>query len=82
MISPDIFSYGSDIAVLSAHEVACDVVSVSPISRNRSRAVFLLNFVLAYLPFIVNNRSDKPSKSSRSIYVVGRTWVEVEVCLE
>ena len=41
---------------------------------NCSCLVFLLNFGLAYLPFLVNNGSDKPSKCWLSIYVVGRTW--------
>ena len=81
MISPVIFSYRWAISVLSAHEVAGDEVSVSPISRNRSCVFFLLNFVLASLTFLVNDGSDKPSKYWRSLYVVGRTWVEVEVCL-
>ena len=81
MISPAIFSYRSDISVLLAHKLASDEVSVSPISRNRSRVVLLLNFGIAYLPFLVNDRSDKPGKYWRSLYVVGRTWEEVEVCL-
>ena len=57
------FSYWSAIDVLSAHEVAGDEVSVSPISRNHPRVVFLLNFGIAPLTFLVNCGSDKPSKS-------------------
>ena len=49
---------------------------------NRSRIVFLLNFGLTYLPFLVNDGSDKPSKYWPSLYVERRTWIEVEVCLE
>ena len=43
-------------------------------TRNRSRVVFLLNFGLAYLLFLMNNGSDKPSKYWCSLYVVGITW--------
>ena len=81
MISPDMLSYRSGIAVLSAHEVAGDEVSVSPILRNRFHVVFLLNFGLASLPFLVIDGSDKPSKSLLSLYVGGITWGEVDVCL-
>ena len=55
--------------------------SLSPISRNFSRVVFLLKFGLASLPFLVNDGFDKPRKKILIIYVVGRTWGEVEVCL-
>ena len=74
MISPAIFLYRSAITVISAHEVACDEVYVSPIPRNRSRVVLLLNFGLDSLTFLVNDRSDKPSKSWHGLYIVGRTW--------
>ena len=80
-ISPTIFLYRSAIAVLSAHKVAGDEVTVSPITQNCSRVVFLVSFGLASLPFLVNDGSDKPGKYWRSIYVVGITWGEVEVCL-
>ena len=50
-------------------------------TRNRSPVVFLLNFGLVSLPFLVNNGSDKPSKFWCSLYVVGINWGEVEVCL-
>ena len=49
--------------------------------RNRSHVVLLLNSGLASLPFLVNDGYDKPSKCWRSLYVVGRTWGEVEACL-
>ena len=63
MISTAVLSYWSSINVLPAHEVVGDEVSVSPILLNRSLVVFLLNFGLASLPFLVNYGSDKPSKS-------------------
>ena len=43
--------------------VAGDEVSVSPILQNSSRVVLMLNFGLVSLSLLVNNRSDKPSKS-------------------
>ena len=41
---------------------------------NCSRIVFLLNFGLTSLPFLVDDGSDKPSKYWRGLYIVGRTW--------
>ena len=80
MISTNIFLYRSSIAVLSAHEVACDEVSVSSVSRNWSHLVLLLNFNLASLGLLMNDGYDKPSKYSRSLYVVGKTWWYFEFC--
>ena len=48
---------------IASNKVTGDEVPVSPISQNRSRVVFLLNFGLASLLFLVNDGSDKPSKS-------------------
>ena len=81
-VSPAIFLYWSAIAVLSAHKVSGDEVSISPILRNISRVFFLLNSGLASLLFLVNDGSNKPIKYWLSLYVVGRTWIEVEFCLE
>ena len=47
-------------------------------TRNRSRVVFLLNFGLASLLFLVNAVSDKPSKFWRSLDVVGITWKKLK----
>ena len=43
-------------------------------TRNHSRVIFMLKFGLVSLPFLVNNGSDKPSKSWSSLYVVGKPW--------
>ena len=50
-------------------------------TQNWSRVVSLLNFGIASLLFLVIDGYDKPSRYWRSIYVVGRIWGEVEVCL-
>ena len=47
-------------------------------TQNHSRVVFLLNFGLAYLPFLINNGYDKPSECRRSLYLVGRTWEKLK----
>ena len=74
MISPTIFSYLSDIAILSAHKVTGDEVSVSPILQNRSCIVLLLNSGLASLMFLVIDGYDEPSKYWHSLCIVWRTW--------
>ena len=47
---------------IASNEVTGDEVPVSPISQNRSRVVFLFNFGLASLLFLMNDGFDKPSK--------------------
>ena len=58
---------GGMISPLLSHEVAVDEVSVSLILRNWSRVIFLLNFGLASLLFLLNVGSDKRIKYLRSL---------------
>ena len=74
MIIIAIFLYWPAISVISAHKVAGDEVSFSPISRIRSCIVSLLNFGLASLNLLlVKDRSDKPCKPWRILFVVRKT---------